>query len=265
MNPAHRQHVHPARFDWGLVGAAAIGGDADITIVVDVLSFTTTLSVAMDRGIEVFPYRWRDSGAARYAEKRNAVLAVARSAGRGEAVSLSPSTVRRARGIERLVLPSPNGSSIAHSLAASSGACIGASLRNAGAVAEWVSAHVCEGSIVSVIAAGERWPDGSLRPAVEDLWGAGAVLATLRERTASLTLSPEAESAVAAWRSVADRIDTALTQCASGRELIDAGCPSDVEIAAEIDESRSVPVLNGERFVDYASAEVSVDESTGTL
>ena len=48
------------RFDWGLQGAIAISAGAAAVVVVDVLSFTTTLSVALDAGIEVFPYRFRD-------------------------------------------------------------------------------------------------------------------------------------------------------------------------------------------------------------
>ena len=32
------------RFDWGPTGAAAIAAGADVAVVVDVLSFTTTLS-----------------------------------------------------------------------------------------------------------------------------------------------------------------------------------------------------------------------------
>ncbi|EOM74356.1 2-phosphosulfolactate phosphatase [Rhodococcus rhodnii LMG 5362] len=67
MNPAHQQLPYSVRFDWGLTGASAIDVDADVAVVVDVLSFSTTLSVAVDRGIEVFPYRWRDDGAAQHA------------------------------------------------------------------------------------------------------------------------------------------------------------------------------------------------------
>ncbi|WP_342769035.1 hypothetical protein [Rhodococcus gordoniae] len=118
MNPTHQQRPYSVRFEWGLTGASAIALDADVSVVVDVLSFTTTLSVAVEQGIEVFPYRWKDNRAQQYAADHHAVLAVGRSDMRGAAVSLSPASVRSASGLERLVLPSPNGSSIAHALAA---------------------------------------------------------------------------------------------------------------------------------------------------
>ncbi|UGT61164.1 2-phosphosulfolactate phosphatase [Nocardia asteroides] len=238
MNPEHRQGEYRVRFDWGPVGAEAVR--AEVTVVVDVLSFTTTLSVAADLGIEVFPYRWGHDGVAEYAAARGAVGAVGRRvAGPGQ-VSLSPGTIRRAAPFERLVLPSPNGSTIAHRLAAAGSLCAGASLRNAAAVAEWIG-----GRSVAVVAAGERWPDGSLRPAVEDLWGAGAVLANLRGREG---FSPEARMAVQAWLAVEGEVGSALRECGSGRELIAGGYPEDVAIAGEVGVSGVVPVLAGERF-----------------
>nr|WP_206038651.1 2-phosphosulfolactate phosphatase [Rhodococcus sp. 105337] len=240
------------RFEWGLTGTSALS-DSRISVVVDVLSFTTTLSVAADLGIEVLPYRWRDDSAAEYAAVQNAVLAVGRSEASQGAVSLSPNTVRSAVGVQRLVLPSPNGSSIAHSLGASSAACIGACVRNASAVAEWIAENCQNGTAVSVIAAGERWPDGSLRPSVEDLWGAGAVLTELMRLRPDLTASVEAEVAADAWRAVRGRFSSALEECASGRELIGAGYRSDVMVAAEVDESTAVPVLDGDRFINQVS------------
>ncbi len=102
---------------------------------------------------------------------------------------------------------------------------------------------------MSVVAAGERWPDGQLRPAVEDLWGAGAVLAALGGRDAS----PEAGAAVAAFRTVEAGLAEALLSCASGRELVDAGFAGDVELAAAHGVSQVVPVLYGDAFVDGRS------------
>jgi 2-phosphosulfolactate phosphatase len=226
------------RFEWGPTGASAVA--APVTVVVDVLSFTTTLSVAVERGMTVYPYRWKDDRARAYAAERDAVLARGRSAREG--VSLSPASVRAATGVERLVLPSPNGSAIAFGLAASGATVVGAALRNATAVARWVA-----GRDVAVIAAGERWPDDTLRPAVEDLWGAGAVIAGLVDLGAT-GLTPEARVAEQAFRAVAPRLTEELHACFSGQELVDQGFGVDVDIAAELDATDVVPVLVGEAF-----------------
>lgn len=232
------------RFDWGPTGAAAIA--APVTVVVDVLSFTTTLSVAVERGMTVYPFRWKDERAAAYAEERDAVLAQGRSARTG--VSLSPVTVRRAVGVERLVLPSPNGSTISLGLADQGVTVVGGCLRNAGAVARWAWER---GEDVAVVAAGERWPDGSLRPAVEDLWGAGAVVAGLVDLGAT-GLDPEARVAERAYREV--RLPDDLVACVSGQELVAMGFPEDVAIAAEADCSTVVPVLDDGAFRDGRTA-----------
>jgi 2-phosphosulfolactate phosphatase len=240
---AHRQPSYRVRMEWGPTGAAAVADSDGIAVVVDVLSFTTTLSVAMDAGITVYPFRWKDQRAEAYAAERDAVLARGRSVGTG--ISLSPVTVRASSGVERLVLPSPNGSAISFALADSGATVVGASLRNATAVGRWVAARRTP---VAVIAAGERWPDGSLRPAVEDLWGAGAVLATLADLGVT-GFSPEARMAEAAYRDVAGRLRDQLRACASGRELVDIGFAADVEIATEVDGSDVVPGLEGDAYV----------------
>jgi 2-phosphosulfolactate phosphatase len=244
----HGQAAYDVRLDWGPTGARTLVADArpgDVAVVVDVLSFTTTLTVAVERGIVVHPYPWADAGAASYAEQRGAVLAVGRRAGlETGALSLSPQSFDDdplVAGVDRVVLPSPNGSSIAFALAEAGVTVVGACLRNAAAVAHHLDALPGR---VSVVAAGERWPDGSLRPAVEDLWGAGAVLAGLTRGS----LSPEAVAAVAAYDVVRGRLGDALPACASGRELVEGGWAGDVEVASRGDVSTVVPVLYGDAF-----------------
>ena len=66
---AHRQLACSLRLEWGPTGADAIGPGCHVAVVVDVdvLSFTTTLTVAADRGTLVPPYPWHDESAARIA------------------------------------------------------------------------------------------------------------------------------------------------------------------------------------------------------
>ncbi|WP_224059410.1 hypothetical protein [Streptomyces kanamyceticus] len=85
-------------------------------MVVDVLSFTTAVSVAVDAGTRVFPYRWRDESATAFAAQHGANLAVGRRAASATSPwTLSPASLRAAPFMPRLVLPSPNGSAIAAS------------------------------------------------------------------------------------------------------------------------------------------------------
>ncbi|WP_404389122.1 2-phosphosulfolactate phosphatase [Humibacillus xanthopallidus] len=265
--PWHSQDAHVVRLEWGPTGAEALtryavaSGAAVTAVVIDVLSFTTCVSVAADAGITVHPYRWKDASATAHAEQLGATLAVPRSqsrvAGGGDAaheqapISLSPKSIRESTGVTSLVLPSPNGSMISQVLADSGADVVAASLRNRDAVARWIVTQLVAAGrrppAVVVVPAGERWPDGSLRPAVEDLWGAGAVIASLvgqlEHQAGPLLLSPEATAAMSAWRAVEGDVGAALSAAASGRELIAQGWPDDVAIAAELDTSSAVPVL----------------------
>ena len=225
--------------EWGPTGAAALASRVDVAVVVDVLTFSTTVTVAVDAGVAVVPYRWADDSAADEARARGATLAVAREAAGPGDVSLSPTTLRSAPGLDTVVLPSPNGSTICALLADAGVEVVVAGLRNREAVASWLADR---GGSVLVVPAGERWPDLSLRPAIEDLWGAGGVVAGLVDRGAA-EVSDEARAAAAAYRLVEPRLKPALAACASGQELVDRGYASDVTIAAELDSSRSVPRL----------------------
>ncbi len=268
----HGQRQAMVRMEWGQAGAEAICQGADVAVIVDILSFTTTLTVAIDAGAEVYPYHWRDESARDFARLHNATLAVGRLEARaaddlGPAISLSPATVRRAGGLARIVLPSPNGSALSRTLASSETTVVAAALRNRAAVARWIADRLASNaagrkhaaneaepgsaarSAIAVIAAGERWPDGSLRPAVEDLWGAGAIIAALSELGIG-DQSPEAWAAEAAFRGVEGSLGAELADCSGGQELAMAGFGEDVAIAAELDASECVPVLIGERFLN---------------
>jgi 2-phosphosulfolactate phosphatase len=264
--PWHSQDNHLVRLEWGALGSAflvryaAERGSAVIAVVVDVLSFTTCVSVAADAGTVVLPYRWRDASVESFAAGRGAAVAVSRSVARREGgISLSPKSVRDAGEIGSLVLPSPNGSTITTVLAEAGATVVAASLRNGAAVGRWLADRFRSSSgaapVVVLVPSGERWPDDSLRPAVEDAWGAGVVAAALVEslehQAGPLLLSPEVESALAAFTAVRGRVDEALAMCSSGRELIEQGFAEDVAIAAELDSSRAIPVLRDGAFTTH--------------
>ena len=117
---------------------------------------------------------------------------------------------------------------------------------NAPAVAKRAATH---GRRVAVIPAEEQWHDSSLRPCLEDLIGAGAVLEALNGR-----LSPEAELAVATFTRFRRDLRGTLRQCGSGKELIARGFELDVELAAEHGVSAVSPALVQDRFIDPAAA-----------
>ncbi len=225
-------------FAWGKAGLNDRLPASNVVVIVDVLSFSTAVDVAVSRGAAVLPYRYRDATAAAFAAEQQAVLAGPRRDG---GPSLSPPSLAALDTGARLVLPSPNGSTL--STLVGNKTAFAACLRNAAAVAAAVPAD----ARVLVIAAGEHWPDGSLRPALEDLLGAGAVLARLNGR-----LSPDAAAAAGAYRELCDDLAGALTQCPSGQELIAAGYPDDIIWAADEGCSVAIPRLIDGAYRDGA-------------
>jgi 2-phosphosulfolactate phosphatase len=160
---------------------------SDVIIIVDVFSFSTCVEIATARGATIFPYRRPAENAVEFAQSVAAELAVKWG---GSGYSLSPHSLVQVPPGLRLVLPSPNGSTL--SLSTGQTPTLAGCLRNYQAVAAAASSY---GQKVAVIPAGERWStDGSLRPAYEDWLGAGAIISQLAGR-----LSPEARAARAAF------------------------------------------------------------------
>jgi 2-phosphosulfolactate phosphatase len=248
------------RFGWGPNGLRRLAPVADVVVIVDVMSFSTSVDVLLGRGAVVLPYRWHDGSEDAYAEENDAQVASKRAA--PGALSLRPSSLVDVPAGTRLVLPSPNGSALtfAASEAGAKQVMVG-SLRNASAVAEAAAEH----QTVSLIAAGERWKGtvGPLRPAIEDLFGAGAILSGVAEiwgaqddgvgPDSETWISPEASTAIAAFRDAKPRLVERLNACGSGRELIAKGFPADVALASELDVSTVAPTLQGSELVDRSA------------
>jgi 2-phosphosulfolactate phosphatase len=230
------------RCEWGKQGVAKLAPISDVVVIVDVLSFSTCVEIATNNGAIVFPYQWKDESAADYALSVNAQLASSKRTC-NDGYSLSPASVMNIPTGTRLVLPSPNGSTL--TLGTGQTPTLAGCLRNCEAISHFAQTY---GSRISVIPAGEKWEDGSLRPALEDLIGAGAILSYLEGR-----LSPEAEIAIAAFHGVKDNLAIALRKCSSGKELIARGFATDIELAAAINISSCVPLFTHSAYIKQES------------
>jgi 2-phosphosulfolactate phosphatase len=221
--------------EWGMAGIEALRERVSVIVIVDVLSFSTAVDVAVSRGAVVYPFPYGETTAAQVAADHvGAVLARPRRAAGGQ-FSLSPSSLAAVREGMKLMLPSPNGSRL--SLACGDTPVLTGCLRNAAAVAE-AARQIADKGEVGVIPAGELWPDGSLRPAIEDLFGAGAIIHHL-----NLSCSPEAQVARDAYRAAGIEIASLIRASISGRQLVDGGFLGDVEVAVEQNVSTKAPML----------------------
>jgi 2-phosphosulfolactate phosphatase len=232
--PFTDQSSFDVRCEWGPHSVAALA-DCRTFIIVDVLSFCTCVAMAADRGVTILPYPARDGGAAAFAQEQRALLAGPRGAG----YSLSPSSLTGAPRGTRLVLPSPNGAALSLQ-AGSHGSVLAGCLRNRSSVAARAAAL---GGPIAIIPAGELWDDGTLRPSLEDLLGAGAIGSMLPG-----TRSPETVAAIATFESVSSHLLDSLLACSSGRELVERGFAEDVRLAAELDVDAVAPELVDSEF-----------------
>jgi 2-phosphosulfolactate phosphatase len=148
-------------------------------------------------------------------------------------------------GARRAVVISLNGSRVTAAAAEFGVPVVAANLRNFSAVARWVLAYqqrLGRRINVAVVAAGERRADDTLRPAVEDQLGAGALIGAL----AALGIdacSPEAAVAAAGFDALRRAVGHLLTASVSARELAAVGQLADVKLAAQLDVSQVVPVM----------------------
>ena len=197
------------------------------------MSFSTAVDIALSQKAVVFPCRWKSEKAIAFAEKKDAILANPKRS--TDQFSLSPSSLRNLPENSSIILPSPNGSTL--SLVANNAVVLTACLRNASSVASYASNI---GGKIAVVAAGEKWQDGSLRFAMEDYIGAGAIISHLRN-----SKSPEAQLAEHVYNCSVVHLTDKLMHSISGKELIHRGFEADVLLAAELDVSDIVPGMVG--------------------
>ena len=227
---AFDQRGFAVRCEWGAAGVARLGPISDVVVIVDVLSFSTSVDIAHGRGAAIFPYPWRDDSTSSYAASVQAELP--------SRFNLSPSSLRDIPSGTRLLLPSPNGSELSFRASLHTTVLAGC-LRNARAVAQRAQSL---GDSIAVIPAGERWPDGSLRPCVEDWLGAGAILGELTR--GGVEFSAEARQARDAFNEQTFR--SLLDGCLSAEEKLARNQAEDVALAGLLNVSSAAPLMRKE-------------------
>ncbi|MEN8150876.1 MAG: 2-phosphosulfolactate phosphatase [Planctomycetota bacterium] len=224
-----------ANFDRGPTGAARAAERGDVVVVVDTLSFSSTVATAVHHGSYVFPVAPGEDGAA-IAADTGGILTVPRSQVTEEGqLSLSPVPYQFLAPGTKVVCHSPNGGACCRE-AREAPLLLAGCILNAFAVAEAIRGA---DRPVTVVACGEVRRDGSRRDAEEDDLGAGAILAALDRR-----LTGDALAIADAFDLVREKLFHALSVCESGRELEEVGFAEDVAHAAKLDRYDSVPVLD---------------------
>ncbi len=246
MPPDSHVRCHLA---WGRRGVRQAATRGDIIVVVDVLSFATTTVTAIAHGARIRPCTSyedtellaRDSGA-QVAVRRQQASAT-------HPFTLSPLSFLGTAAGTQVLLPSPNGATCSRYGRNAPYLFVGA-LINARAVASLVDALLARSDLAAtVVACGERWldedEDGPLRFAIEDLLGAGAILAHVTH----FALSAEASLAATTFQAAQSDLFSFLWTCESGRELREGGFAEDVRFAAQLDHYQAVPILQNDWFV----------------
>lgn len=240
-------------FAWGRRGALQAAQDGHMLVVVDTLSFSTATATAVHYGGEIYPCSV-DTDVFNLAQAIDGEAAVNRREvpTRGR-FSLSPLTFRSIEPGTCVVLASPNGATCSQYAQHVPYLFVGA-LVNARAVAGAVAHILATSNLhVTVLACGERWltpsEDGTLRFAVEDYLGAGAIISYIQESKTS-----EARICEGAFQAAAADLPALIWECESGLELRTKGFAQDVEAAMQIDNYDTAPFMLAGRITRFDPA-----------
>lgn len=236
-----QQLPYSVRLEWGPAAIRHLGPEVECIVVIDVMSFSTCVSIAVERGAIIYPYPWREETAERYGDELGAAVASGKRRC-AEGWSLSPQSMLKATEGLKLVLPSPNGSACTFLARDFGKAVYCASLRNLAATATACRRH----DRILVVPCGERWADDdSLRPSFEDYLAAGGLVSALRRDN----VSPEARIAVLAYDALGPKRGETLATCGSAVELKERGFGGDVALCLAENVSPIACRLEGDRFV----------------
>ncbi|RYI26622.1 2-phosphosulfolactate phosphatase [Bacillus infantis] len=257
------QSPYDCRVEWGRRGTREAAARGDIIIVVDVLSFSSTVVSAAAVGAEIFPFPPGQDGR-EYAKSVGAdyIFGRAEAAKLGKP-TLSPVSFSEEHAGKKYVLISQNGAYCTW-IGAKATAVLAGSLLNASAAAAAANILQQLGAGITIIPCGEKWADAgehedSLRPAVEDYLGAGAILSYLDGEK-----SPEAAVCEGAFQAAQPKLAEYLWECGSGRELRARGFEQDVVHCSRLDAMDTVPVLRGDHFVSLPQTGYIKQNGTGS-
>ncbi|MDQ0270432.1 2-phosphosulfolactate phosphatase [Cytobacillus purgationiresistens] len=243
------QSPYEVRVEWGRRGARDAASRGDIVIIVDVLSFSSTVISALRYGSIIYPFPPNLDGRG-YANKVGANYIL----GRAEATkignpTLSPGTFNHGHSNKKYVLSSLNGAFCTW-VASKVPALLIGSLINASSVASVANQlRIKTKANITVIPCGEQWSDArenedALRPSIEDYLGAGAILSYLNGKK-----SPEVEVCIGAFKHSKQKLNELVWECGSGRELRERGFAEDVKYCSHLNVDQTVPILNKDHFV----------------
>jgi 2-phosphosulfolactate phosphatase len=242
------QSPYSCKVEWGKRGARESAERGDIVIIVDVLSFSSTVVSALNAGAFIYPYP-PDLDGEKYAKSVNAVYIMGRAeAARAGQPTLSPVTFSENHQNKSYVLSSLNGAYCTW-IASKVPALLIGSLLNASAVAAAANGIQHEtGAAITVVPSGEMWNEtreneDCLRPPIEDYLGAGAILSKLYGEK-----SPEAQVCIAAFNGTKEYLNELIWDCGSGRELRERGYEADVLHCSHLDATAAVPILRDGHF-----------------
>ncbi len=249
----HLQSSYSCRLLWGRRGAKEGAQCGDGVVIVDVLSFSTAVGVGVGQGGFVYPCQNIDEALA-VAQRTGAVVARKREAhalDKEHTFSLSPPSLAKITPGQRIALASPNGATCSRLAINGASFVLAGALVNARVVASVAQELAQERGVrLTIVPCGERWStsdhnESPLRFALEDWWGAGAILTHLEHNRA---LSPEALACARGSASLQQETAALLRSCASGRELEVRGFAEDVTWAARRDIYTVAPLLDRDHY-----------------